>query len=185
MHISLRKAAALQKEILNVIPTVSTTASVSIYSENPIGDLVDQELAMLDAIALRASLMRALREIRSQTAMVNMTSGVHDLVTKASFIDKDIAFISGLATSVARSNDSVINGKMERAKAQDPAHYNFQEEVLLWVFSQESIESFTQALAVLKKEKVRIQDELLELNIKNNIHLSEDTVKVLTDAGLI
>lgn len=185
MFISLRKAAALQKEILNAIPSVNSTVGVSIYSENPIGDLVDQELAMLDAIALRASLMRALEEIRTATANVNMSSGIHDLVTRASFIDKDIAFVSGLATAATRSTDSVINGKIERAKAADPGHYNFQEEVHFGVFSQESIESFTQALAVLKKEKVRIQDELLELNIKNNIHLSEDTVKVLTDAGLI
>jgi hypothetical protein len=183
MHISLRKAAALQKEILAAVPAVTDSVSVSIYSENPISDIAEHESTMLDAIALRASLMRALEEIRNSTAQVNMTSGVQKLVTRVAFLDKDIAFLTPLANAHTRQSEVVISGKIERALHADTGHYNFQEEIKFSAF--ESTESFSDALASLKKEKVRIQDELLELNIKNSIRLSDDTVKVLTETGLI
>jgi hypothetical protein len=41
MHISLRKAAALQKEILAAIPAVNPMARVSVYADNPVGELID------------------------------------------------------------------------------------------------------------------------------------------------
>jgi hypothetical protein len=37
----------------------------------------------------------------------------------------------------------------------------------------------------LKKEKTRLQDQLLELNIKTEIELSIDSVNLLAQAGII
>jgi hypothetical protein len=37
----------------------------------------------------------------------------------------------------------------------------------------------------LKKEKQKLNDEILELNIKTEIPLADETIKVLTDEGLI
>jgi hypothetical protein len=185
MYISLRKAAALQKEILAAVPSITDAVSVSIYSETPIMDIVNHEKAMLEAIALRGRLIRALEEIRIVTAYINMTSGVHSLVTRIAFVDKEISFLSGLVNANTRKSDAVIQGKIERALASDSSHYNFQEELVLSVFSERVVAPFRSSLAAMKKEKVKIQDELLELNIKNSIGLSEETVSVLTEAGLL
>jgi hypothetical protein len=183
MRISLRKAAALQKEILAAAPAVSALVKLSVYSEDPVLDLLNHERKVLEAVALRANLMKVLSEIRKDTAKVNMDGGIQGLVSRAAFIDKDIAFLSTLASADARPSSAVVSGKIDRLRTTDT--YGYSEEVVLSTLSAESIENFAASLATLKKEKVKIQDELLELNIKNSIKLSEESVSVLTEAGLL
>jgi hypothetical protein len=183
MHISLRKAAALQKEILAAIPAVNPMARVSVYADNPVGELIDLELIALDAVAERNELMSTLADIRNATAKANMEASIQNLVTEATFLDKDIAFLTGLAGSDVRPSESVIKGKVERTRTTES--YGYQEELLFSVFHQETLDFFKDAISKKKKQKVVIQDQLLELNIKNSIKLSEENVAVLTAAGLL
>jgi uncharacterized protein YdcH (DUF465 family) len=53
------------------------------------------------------------------------------------------------------------------------------------VVSQEQIDQVKAEIQNLKKQKQKINDEVLELNIKTEIPLSEDVVKTLQDEGLI
>jgi hypothetical protein len=183
MFISLRKAAALQKEILAAVPTVNAMARVSVYSSNAVAELVDLEMAALDAVTDRSGLMDALANIRNATAKANMEAGIQELVTRAAFLDKDISFLTALVGSDTRPSDEVIHGKVERARSTEG--YGYQEELLFSTLSEETIQSFRDSIAVKKKQKVAIQDQLLELNIKNSIKLSEENVAVLTAAGLL
>lgn len=183
MFISLRKAAALQKEILAAIPAVSAMARVSVYADNPVADLIDLELKTLEAVATRSDLMAVLADIRNATAKTNMEAGIQELVTQAAFLDKDISFLTSLASSDTRPSDVVVSGKVERARSSEG--YSIFEELLFSTLSEETIQSFREAIAAKKKQKVAIQDQLLELNIKNSIKLSEENVAVLTAAGLL
>jgi hypothetical protein len=126
--------------------------------------------------------MSILANIRNATAKANMEAGIQNLVTEAAFLDKDIAFLTGLASSDVRPSESVIKGKVERTRTTES--YGYQEELLFSVFPQETLDSFKDAISK-KKQKVFIQDQLLELNIKNSIKLSEENVTVLTAAGLL
>jgi hypothetical protein len=112
-----------------------------------------------------------------------MEAGIQNLVTEAAFLDKDIAFLTGLASSDVRPSESVIKGKVERTRTTES--YGYQEELLFSVFPQETLDFFKYAISKKKKQKVVIQDQLLELNIKNSIKLSEENVAVLTAAGLL
>jgi len=38
---------------------------------------------------------------------------------------------------------------------------------------------------ILKRQKQKLQDTLLELNVRSEIELSDDTVKVLTDNNIL
>lgn len=185
MYISLRKAAALQKEILAALPTVETSASVSIYEENPLQTLTEARDAAAKALEVRHNLMVTLQLIRDLTAEQNFTSGIYKLVSKLSFIDKQISFYSALSRSEVSPSETVIKAKIERAKNANPDHYSFSDKAAFSIMDKHSIEDLKALVSNLKMDKVKIQDELLELNIKHSIKLTDETVAVLTAQGLI
>jgi phage-related tail protein len=53
------------------------------------------------------------------------------------------------------------------------------------VVSQEQIDQIKAEIQNLKKQKQKVNDEVLELNIRTEIPLSDDVVKTLTEEGLI
>ena len=53
------------------------------------------------------------------------------------------------------------------------------------VVSQDQIDQAKSEILNLKKQKQKLNDEILELNIKTEIPLSDETVKLLQQEGLI
>lgn len=185
MYISLRKSAALQKEILNAVPAVETTVSFSVFEALPAAIIAQSANDAVLAMELRSRLLDALYEIRDLTATANVAHGISKLVARKARVEKDIAFYNALAVAQVRPSDAVILARIDRAKNVNPDHYSYSENLSLPVLPQPSLDSLKLTVAELKKEKVRIQDELLELNIKHSIQLSEETAAVLTAQGLV
>lgn len=185
MFINLRKAAALQQEILAAVPAIKTTVSVSIYDALPAAVIAQAALDTTKAMELRSSLLDALYEIRDLTAVANVTSGIVQLVARRARIEKDIAVLSAVAAADVRPAEATILAKVQRQATSDVNHYTFPENLTFAVLPQPSIDSVKETIAAFKREKVTIQDKLLELNIKNTIKLSNETVAVLTEQGLI
>jgi hypothetical protein len=83
----------------------------------------------------------------------------------------------------------VIKGKVEKIKTrpQDAraSIYGYNDTVSTSVLSAEQIAQAKAEILSLKKQKQKINDEVLELNIKTEIPLSEDVVATLTAEGLI
>jgi len=60
-----------------------------------------------------------------------------------------------------------------------------EDTVTSSVFDRTDLEGFRRAVAAAKKQKQKIQDELLEANVRNEVELSAATVAVLTTEGLL
>jgi beta-glucosidase/6-phospho-beta-glucosidase/beta-galactosidase len=184
MYISLRKAAALQKEILSAIENIDTTAVVSVYEEDVNAILTAKEVVVLVKLNERNALMDALFEIRDLTAIANVAHGITSLVAQKARLEKDITLYTKLANSSPRQTTSVVNGRIQKVRASDNA-YAHTENLCLDVLGENTIALLTATAAEMKKEKVEVQDQLLELNIKHNIDLSDGSVAVLTAKGLL
>lgn len=185
MFISLRKSAALQKEILAAIPAINTSVTFSIYEAVPAAIIAQGAMDATVAMELRSKLLDALYEIRDLTAQANINSGISTLVSKLARLEKDIAQYTALSKVDVRPSDSIILSRISRASSVGVDHYSFSENLIIPVLPQASIDSIKVTLAEFKKEKVRIQDELLEQNIRNSIKLGDETVAVLTAQGLL
>ena len=53
------------------------------------------------------------------------------------------------------------------------------------IFDESAIDGFKETLASLKKQKVSLQDSLLELNVSTEIEISDESEKLLARAGII
>jgi hypothetical protein len=84
----------------------------------------------------------------------------------------------------------VIQGKLEKLKAPESANsrrslYGYSDTVGTGVLTQTQVDAFKAEQLALKKDKQKLNDEVLELNVRTEIALSDETVAVLTSEGLV
>jgi hypothetical protein len=63
--------------------------------------------------------------------------------------------------------------------------YGYNDHVETGVLTQEQIDTFKADLSALKKEKQSINDKVLELNIRTEIVLTDEVVKILQAEQLV
>ena len=107
----------------------------------------------------------------------------------AAFIDKRISQLDELAGVEVMTELSVISGQLDKIKNRPndtrSTIYGYVDTVETSVVTQTQLDQIKNEIKSLKKQKQKVNDEILELNIKTEIPLSEDVVKTLTEEGLI
>jgi hypothetical protein len=190
MNITLRKASAIQNTILDTIKSIKLNATVELNefqdAETEIKKAND-ELVKNDQ--RRASLLTAYYNIRGLVAQANSSAGIDLLLTKAAFIDKRVAQCEEIANCTVMTDPTVITGKIEKLKAR-PADsrssiYGYNDTISTSVLVQSQIDQAKKQISDLKKQKQKLNDEVLELNIRTEIPLSDEITNVLAQEGLV
>jgi hypothetical protein len=118
----------------------------------------------------------------------NAQSGIDLKLATAAFVDKRVAQLEGLVVDPV-TNLAVINGKLEKIKNSKEESrrslYGISDTVSTNVIGHEQLDVISAEIKNLKKQKQKINDEVLELNIKTEIPLSEEVVATLQSEGLI
>ena len=190
MNISLRKANALQNSITETIRSIKIETNIEINEFQT----VEEELQRANNTLMtndgrRQKLLLALYNIRGLVATANAQSGIDLALTKAAFVDKRIGQLEELANLKPITALDVIKGKLDKIKNRKEESraslYGRDDTVSTSVVAEEQIEQAKTEVKNLKKQKQKINDEVLELNIKTEIPLSDDVVATLTAEGLL
>jgi hypothetical protein len=190
MNITLRKANAVQNSINEAVRSIKMETSIELNEfqnvENEIQKANDQLMAN---DTRRQKLTMALYNIRALVGAANAQSGIDTNLAKAAFIDKRIGQLEEIANLKPLTSLEVIKGKLEKVKSlKDEARsrvFGYGDTVTTTVVSQGQIDQAKSEILSLKKQKQKLQDEILELNIKTEIPLSDDVVQVLQEEGLL
>ena len=191
MNITLRKANAVQNSINDTIKGIKVDFTVEL------NEFQDVEAAITKANSdlvtndgRRQKLTMALYNIRALVGTANAASGINTALAKAAFIDKRIGQLEELAKATEITSLEVIKGKLEKIKndkgeTSRRSIYGYGDTVSTSVLSKEQIAQAKAEVLNLKKQKQQLNDEVLELNIKTEIPLSDDVVASLQAEGLI
>jgi hypothetical protein len=192
MKITLRKASALQNAIQEAVKNIEVTVKVEL------NEFEDARLAMgkandklIQADQRRTALTKVLYVVRAQVGTANAECGINERLAKAAYIDKRIGQLTALvAAEAVQDSIAVIEGKLEKLKAPESANsrrslYGYSDTVGTGVLSQAQVDAFKAEQLALKKDKQKLNDEVLELNVRTEIALSDETVAVLTSEGLV
>ena len=188
----MRKASALQASIQEAVKNIDVTVKAEL------NEFVDAQTALASANAKlvqadqrRTSLTKVLYRIRAQVGTANAESGINGKLAEAAYIDKRIGQLTGLVSAEALQDDiAVIQGKIEKLKAPESANsrrslYGYSDTVSTGLLTQAQVDAFKAEQLALKKEKQKLNDEVLELNVRTVVELSADAVAVLQGEGLI
>lgn len=189
MNITLRKANAIQNSINEAIRAIEIKTVIELNEFQDIGvELKKANDTLFANDGRRQKLLLALYNIRGLVGTANANSGIDLTLAKAAFIDKRLTQIETLAHAGNVVGDiSVITGKLEKLKATDAKSrlYGYNDTVSTGVIGQEQLDQIKGEILNLKKQKQKLNDELLELNIKTEVPLSDDVVATLREEGLI
>ena len=192
MKITLRKASALQNAIQETVKNIEITVKVELNEfERPDVALETANLKLISADQRRTALTKVLYVVRAQVGTANAECGINERLAKAAYVDKRIGQLTALISSDAVQDSMlVINGKVEKLKADKGENsrrslYGYSDTVSTGVLTQAQVDAFKAEQLALKKDKQKLNDEVLELNVRTEIALSDETVAVLTSEGLV
>ena len=187
MKVSLRKANALQAAITEALAGLDLATEVAINEfEKPTAKIAEAKERFVSQCLIRDTLLVSVYRIRREVAQANAKSGINDLLADVALVDKEIAFYSKLAKVVPAVETDVIVGKLGKIKSRTESdYYGREDSVRTSIFTEVEVAEFKAKLAALKKQKVVLQDSLLELNVSMEIELSDQTEEILTRAGII
>jgi hypothetical protein len=191
MNITLRKANAVQNSINETVKNIRVELAVELNEFQNVEDTISKannELIVNDG--RRQNLTMALYNIRALVGTANAASGIDTALAKAAFIDKRIGQLEQLANGTEITSLEVIKGKLEKIKNDKGDNtrrslYGYSDTVSTGILSKEQIAQAKTEILNLKKQKQKLNDEILELNIKTEIPLGDDTVATLTAEGLL
>lgn len=198
MELTLRKAAALSKSLLEAARKLPLTRSieVSIYDMDSVEDKVGAALDTLnvnlnDALALTAASFT----LRDAVGVVNAKCGVHTLLTERARLDAQERLLSSV---VDPTGDHEFNAAVEpeiadqkltalrnRAENAPAASYGVTEEMRVRVTDAEVITTTKDSLVDIRRRKTQIADDLLALNTSTRIAVPTDVEELLTRFKLV
>jgi hypothetical protein len=191
MNITLRKANAVQHSITEAIKNIKIDLTVEINEFQTVEDVITKANSILvENDGRRQKLTMALYNIRALVGTANSASGIDTALAKAAFVDKRIGQLEELAKATEITALDVIKGKLDKIRNDKSEStrsriYGYSDSVTTGVLSLEQIAQAKAEILSLKKQKQKINDEVLELNIKTEIPLTEDVVAVLQAEGLV
>lgn len=186
MKLTLRKANTVQTAINEAIKGLDLSTSVTLNEFEGVQEQIDAVRGRFwKAAETRTGLVMALYEIRAKVAQANAASGINDHLARIAYLDKQISHNTMLAGKGPQTSLRVLNGQVGKdAEAKSDVYYGRQATTTS-IFTEQEIESFKHAAADYKREKQRLQDVLLELNVQTKIELNEETVGFLEKADIL
>jgi hypothetical protein len=187
MEISLRKATAIQNSINEAVKGLNFdyTARISEYedSEKVISELTEK---FNDSIRRRERLLEALYAIRKNVGTANLKEGIDIRMADAAHLEKQIQFYTPLFGARTKLSQEVIDGKLSKIKNADSNSRLYRDEVIdTSIFSQQDLTNFKSIVNFARKKRQKIQDEILELNVKTTITITSEVEKTLKDEGIL
>lgn len=188
MKVTLRKAAALQTSINDALKSISLNTSVSI-NEFQDGEAViaEKSSSLTRDLERKVALTQALYAIRKAVGAANASNGVDDTLAEVALQEKLVAIYTALGDSPERVSPGVVAGKLAKLanRKEDARSYLVDNEVSTSVLTAAEIATFKVKAADCKKAKQKLQDKLLELNVRNDIELGQEVVDVLVKENLL
>lgn len=190
MNITLRKANAIQNSIQETLRSIEIDMVIDLNEfQDPASEIKRANDTAFEKDSRRQKLLLSLYNIRGLVGTANANSGIDLDLAKAAFIDRRISQLEEFAKSKPLGDLKVILGRLDkiRNRKEDSASalYGSGNVVSTSVISKEQIAQAEQEIKNLKKQKQKLNDEILELNIKTEIPLSDDVVATLQAEGLI
>ena len=194
MQVNLRKANAIQSEVRKAINNVKTDVNTTVteFTVSIVDAMVKAQDEFLSAVKRKEQLNTALFDIRAAVGRANAQAGIGDLLAEVERIDGKMNIISVVANATASKSFDELLARVNKLKANTTGdntrlslYGDRYSNVETTVVDQATIDAAKAEVKALKRAKQDLQDKLLNVNVGTTITLSEDTVKVLKEEGIL
>jgi hypothetical protein len=195
MQINLRKANALQSEIKRAINSIVIDTVVAVNEFTPsISDAIFEAKQKVDENRQRkASLVETLYEIRNKVGKANAEAGINEVLTTIQLLDARAAVEGNIILASPITPTEELLARVNKIAKSQPTEVNAlsvrsiyrDANVVTGVLTKEEIKKSDEMVKSLKREKRRLEDQLLQLNVNTLITLSASSVDTLSNEGIL
>jgi hypothetical protein len=189
VKISLRKANAVQVNINDLLKNIAVKPVIEISEfVDPVVTLQAANDALMAADVRRSDLLMALYSIRATVGIANFNSGIGNRLSHLAYIDKRLGQLDALVSETAQIKDlQIISGQLEKIRNRREEHrlYGYENTVSSGVLQAAQMESIRNIMRELKKQKQKLNDEVLELNVRTEIELTDEVEAILVKEGIL
>jgi hypothetical protein len=189
IKITLRKANAIQQNINDLLKNVQVKPVVELSEfVDTVQTLQAANDAVMAADARRSDLLMALYSIRATVGVANFQSGIGNRLSHIAYVDKRLQQLDQLTNETSKMKDlAIITGQLDKIRNRREEHrmYGYENTVSTGVLQQAQIDSISGIMRELKKQKQKLNDEVLELNVRTEIELTDEVESVLLKEGIL
>ena len=191
MIFSLRKANTIQELVGEALKqSLESPANLDVLAIDEWKDeLIFARKTFLSEMATRAQLVSARYEVRKRISEENAKQGVTTLLATLAETDTMINLMKrNVVDQTVSDKYDVVEKKRERKITlldKEGMHVYRSDTFDVSIIDAETIKTYKEKVKVLKRKRQRINDELLEKNIRSEIELPSWAVDLLREHGLI
>lgn len=189
IKITLRKANAIQQNINDLLKSIQVKPVVELSEfVDTVQTLQAANDAVMAADARRSDLLMALYSIRATVGVANFQSGIGNRLSHIAYVDKRLQQLDQLTNENSKMKDlAIVTGQLDKIRNRREEHrlYGYENTVSTGVLQQTQIDSISGIMRELKKQKQKLNDEVLELNVRTEIELTTEVEAVLLREGIL
>jgi len=134
-------------------------------------------------------LSRVAYNIRKLQGNANASSGINEILTELAFINRHIDTLDNVLRDIAEQEPKEVVQKRVEIKNNEllksERSFGFDAAVKVSIFTKDYIHEKEAEMRQLKKERVKLDDKLLDLNISTNIELDDADMDLLVKYDII
>jgi len=187
MKITLRKANVVQSNINEQIKALDLNYHATLNEFQSIDSQISAvRIRFFENQKTRSKLTNSLYEIRRKVSVANATSGINDMLATVAQLEKTASFNAMLASKGSQTDNMILAGEINKAADVKGDSYSYnRRDLVTSIFTEAEVIGFKQVSSSAKKQRQRLQDQLLELNVRTEIELDAETTAFLQTVDII
>mgnify|MGYP003973277095 CR=1 FL=1 len=194
MQINLRKASALQSDIQSIARSIRIDTRASFEERETVADDVTEAISEWRTnLERKTNLINVLYGIREKVGAANAECGLNTKLTEhrrvseqRDLLDEIIDSVKGRMLTIEQIDEKMRKIEERNENLKDSLYSrNRDVEVFTDLMDKDDLNEYRAQIRSLKKLQRSINEEVLELNIRTHIVLSEAEVQVLRNEDLI
>ena len=195
MHLPLRKALKLRKQLETALARVDLPLSVELSvlvlanRENPQDAVAEGVKALVARKERQVRLLGILRDLRIAIARENVEAGIDGFLARAADLDRRIAMEKAVVEAARFPGEEHLRGEVvlvhDALRAGDRHGYGEPSRtVTASVVTQELRSEAARNLVALRAEREAVEDERTAANAGRRIEIADGDVELLREAGI-
>jgi hypothetical protein len=189
MKINLRKASVVQNHIMSEIMRLSRAQQTNVtvnHFETNVSEQLNAKLAELEDAKNKAKrYLETHRFLRVEVAKCNVATEVNQLLAEDAMLKSSEETIGQLFelrhNHQPRPSDEAISNQLEKRRQSED---QYSDTVDFNVVPRERMSEIKAELEEIARQRRRIKDKLVVINVNTTFEISEEVIEVLRELGL-
>tara|TARA_Y100000389_G_scaffold40950_1_gene35561 strand:- start:360 stop:908 length:549 start_codon:yes stop_codon:yes gene_type:complete len=182
VNITIRKAKDLRDSLRTAINNIKFVTQVELTEfQMPVNAIAKVEEKFAKNLINRDAMLLAMYELEKHIQKGYDMSEIGIMMSDIDLLKNQIEFFEDLVQRPVMEEMSSVTGKLEKIRKSE----NINNTLTVNVLTQEDIDGFTQVIAQSKRSMNQLEDQILEMSLRTELPVTEQTIKTLTENGII